>query len=667
MATNILRQANPRRFPLMLRPHGLVWAGVTAALLLTGLLVYGYPFKWAVCWALLLGGLVSVKLAVRPQLALLLSRFCFAASPLVTYSLVEILNYNHPWGSFTALQLGLNLVWYYLGLLVLYFLTGRRDLAARLGMFLGWVLGMANRYAIFFRGRTLFPADFVTLRTALNVAGSYDYTPDQTQVFTGLILLLCLLVSALLPKEHGRRGPSLRLAIPAILASGSFLILFFCTDFLDRAGIEPSMWTTRGNGLALNFSVCLRNSRITPPAGYGKSSLTALRSDYPGDAVPVSGMGTEPVTPVNIIAIMNESFSDLGVIPGTEANQDWMPFWHSLTENTVKGYAYSSVFGGTTANSEYEFLTGNTTAFLPTGVVPYHMYVSKDDPSLVRQLNSLGYRSTAMHPYYASGWNRVPVYEDLGFDQALFLDAFPHTEEDLIRGYLSDQRNYEVLIDQYEQKAPGEKLFLFNVTMQNHSGYDLPWTNLERNVWLTGDYAGQFPTVNQNLSVLYESDKAFEHLIEYFSNVEEPTMILMFGDHQPQVSTTYYQKALGGLDEELDPASAQRKRMVPFLIWANYDIPEADGVELSINYLSTLLAKTANLPLTGYQQFLDHLSQILPVINTAGYQESTGQWTNDRKFLSAQAQAALNDYRQLLYNNIFDKSNRLHDFFTLPE
>ena len=666
MATNILRQERLRKLPLALRSRGPIWGGVTASLVLTGLTVYGYPFRWAVCWALLLGGLACVRLAVQPQTALVLSRFFFAASPLVTYSLVEILNYNQPWESFTALQLVLNLAWYYLGLLALYFITGRRDRAARLGMFLGWVLGMANRYAIFFRGRTLFPADFVTLRTALNVAGSYDYTPDQTQVFTGLILLLCLLVSALLPRARRRQGPTLRLAIPALLASGTFLILFFCTGFLDQVGIEPSMWTTRGNGLALNFSVCLRNSRITPPSGYGKDSLNALRSEYPGTAVPVSASGGDAVQPVNIIAIMNESFSDLSVIPGTETNQDPLPFWHSLTENTVRGYAYSSVFGGTTANSEYEFLTGNTTAFLPTGVVPYHMYVSKGDPSLVSQLNALGYRSTAMHPYYASGWNRVPVYEDLGFDNALFLDEFPHTEEDLIRGYLSDQRNYEVLIDQYEQKEPGEKRFFFNVTMQNHSGYDLPWTNLDRSVWLTGAYAGKYQTVNQYLSAVHESDKAFSYLIDYFSQVEEPTVILMFGDHQPQVSTTYYQKALGGLDEELDPASAQRKRMVPFLIWANYDIPEADGVELSLNYLSTLLVKTANLPLTGYQQFLDHLSQILPVVNTAGFKDSTGQWTSSAKALPAEAQAALNSYRQLLYNNIFDKHSRLSDFFALP-
>ena len=89
---------------------------------------------------------------------------------------------------------------------------------------------------------------------------------------------------------------------------------------------------------------------------------------------------------------MNESFADLTIFEGLELEEDPTPFLHSMTENTIKGYAYSSVFGGTTANSEYEFLTGNTTAFLPAGTVPYQMYVSSGDPTLVGQMAALGYQ-----------------------------------------------------------------------------------------------------------------------------------------------------------------------------------------------------------------------------------------------------------------------------------
>ena len=344
-----------------------------------------------------------------------------------------------------------------------------------------------------------------------------------------------------------------------------------------------------------------------------------------------------------------------------------MPFLHSLTENTVKGYAYSSVFGGTTANSEYEFLTGNTTAFLPAGTVPYHMYISNHEPGLARQMGDLGYRTVAMHPYYSSGWNRVAVYEDMGFDEQYFLEDFSYTEDDLIREYLSDRADYENLIARYEAKEEGESLFLFNVTMQNHSGYTGEWTNLPREVWLTGEYEGKFDTVDQYLNLVYQSDQALEELISYFSQVEEPTMICLFGDHQPQVDTEFYNAVLGGEVDFLDAAAAQKKQMVPFLIWANYDIPEAQGVELSLNYLSSLLTETANLPQTGYQKYLSDLWEELPIVNTVGYVDNQGEWvhTADEKELSPAAQSALDGYKQVLYNHIFDKSNRPGGFFTL--
>ena len=159
--------------------------------------------------------------------------------------------------------------------------------------------------------------------------------------------------------------------------------------------------------------------------------------------------------------------------------------------------------------------------------------------------------------------------------------------------------------------------------MQNHSAYQMAWTNLPREVWLTGALEGRFNTVNQYLSLVYQSDQAFEYLLDYFSQVEEPTLILLFGDHQPQVATNFYTDVLGTAP---DTALAQKKQMVPFVLWANYDIPEAQGVELSLNYLSGLLMDAANLPKTGYQTFLSQLRETVPAVNAVGYQDTDGTW-----------------------------------------
>ena len=596
-----------------------------------------------------------------------LGRGVLVLAPLLAFTLVEYLNYNDPWQDFTPMQIGLNLIWYYLLELIFYFGRGRRVSAAKWALGIAWGLGMTNHYLISFRGRTLFPGDFLTLGTAVNVAGNYDYSLDRMQLISLLILVLALLALSLLPREE-RIPFTWRRFLPSAGIAGVVLAVFFGTGFVENQGIEPSMWTTRGNGLALNFSVCLKYMRVEKPEGYAQESLEQLTADTASDGLSVTVTDPDGTTrPVNVIVIMNESFSDLSVLPGVETNQDAMPFLRSLTENTIKGYAYSSVFGGTTAHSEYEFLTGNTTAYLPAGTVPYQMYVSDGDPTLVSQMAALGYRTIAAHPYRSSGWNRPSVYQNFGFDEVYFESDFQNREYmrgDSRTGYVTDRCDYENLIRLYEEKEEGEPLFLFNVTMQNHSGYQMSWDNLPREVWLTGELEGRFQTVNQYLSLIYQSDQAFEELINYFSQVEEPTMILLFGDHQPQVATNFYTDVLG-----IDPPTelAQKKQMVPFFLWANYDIPEAEGVELSLNYLSALLMDTARLPMTGYQKYLLELWQTAPVINTVGVRGADGTWYGENEALPADLEEAVDGYQLLLYNNIFDKSDRLADFFSLTE
>ena len=650
------------KFPLTLWKRGLLLAALVLFAVLAALLLYGrFPWWQCILWAVLLALPIPLRLRAGERTAVWLRRLCFVLSPLFGFAMVEVLNYNDPLSSFTPLYLALNLAFYYLIAMALYLITGRAKLSACICLVLFWAVGMANRYVLTFRGRAIFPGDLLSLGTAANVASNYDYTPNALQVTTGLICLLCLLLALTIPRQRGRSKLRLRSAAPAALVSAAFAVVFFGTSFLSSMGIKPDLWTTRGDGFALHFAICLRYSTVSPPEGYSEQTLGEIVGKLADDDVSASGALTGAVQPVNLIVIMNESFSDLASVADLETNRDRMPFFHSLTENAIKGTAYSSVFGGTTANSEYEFLTGNTTAFLPLGAIPYQMYVTDGSDSLVSQLNALGYRSVASHPYYSSGWNRRAVYPYLGFSRSLFLNDFQ--DRKYMRGYVTDQSNYENLVRLYEEKAPGEKLFLFNVTMQNHSAYSVPWDGLPKEVWLTGDMAGRYATVDQYLSLMYQSDLALEYLVSYFSQVEEPTMILLFGDHQPQVSTNFYTDMLG---HDPDLATAQKKQAVPFLLWANYDIPERDGVETSLNYLSTLLVETANLPATSYQRFLSGLQETLSAVNAMGYRTADGTWYEDADALPEAARNALLEYQMLQYNDLFeDQADRLTDFFSL--
>lgn len=208
-------------------------------------------------------------------------------------------------------------------------------------------------------------------------------------------------------------------------------------------------------------------------------------------------------------------------------NEDYMPFIHSLqqgAENTQTGYLNVSVKGGNTANTEFEFLTGDTMAFLPAGSIPYQQYITKDTPSMASYLKSLGYETYAMHPYYASGWNRDKIYPLLGFDSFYSsTDFYGSTYE---RGYIDDSSCVDKIIETYEKKDAGTPAFIFNVTMQNHSPYTDGYQNLQGNVTVDGTVSAQ---LSEYLTLVKLSDTALEKLIDYFETQDEPTVIVFFG------------------------------------------------------------------------------------------------------------------------------------------
>jgi len=584
-----------------------------------------------------------------------LSLVLFLTGPILMYSIVEMLNNNRPWIYFSYLQIGLNLAFYYSVYYVIYLIVGRLKLAAGISSTLFYLIGTANHYVYEFRGRTLFPADFVSLRTAINVAGSYDYSPDiiQIQTFIALCLYLSLLILA--PRIHERAVPVPRVLVSLSASCLCFYLVFFGTGAMDALGLEPSLWSTRGNGLMLNMSLSLKCSIGNEPPGYSPEAVADIAAAYASDSV------ADRQLP-NVVVIMNESFADLRVLGEFETNREVTPFLDSLVDEAITGFAYSSVFGGTTANAEYEFLTGNTTALLPEGSVPYQLYVNDHTSALPEQLKTLGYTTFGMHPYLESGWNRVPVYEDIGFSEAIFIDDFENRK--YMRNYVTDRSNYENLTRVFARKTKADApVFIFNVTMQNHSGYDVPFHTAAH---LVGEMQDEYPTVDQYLTLMRESDMALEYLISYFEGVEEPTVVMLFGDHQPNVSNEFHEKMLGGPLDSLSVEDLQKRQMTPYFIWANFPIEAPENTSVSMNYLAPLLLETAGLPLTGYQKFLLELMEALPVVNSVGYVDAGGVNTAYRDELDPNCAELLNAYEMLEYCEVFEQDDRPENFYTLP-
>ena len=161
------------------------------------------------------------------------------------------------------------------------------------------------------------------------------------------------------------------------------------------------------------------------------------------------------------------------------------------------------------------------------------------------------------------------------------------------------------------------------------------------------------------------SDQQLEKLVEYFSRVKEPTVIMMYGDHQPRVSDSFYETMRERNPGKSEIEEREQSYRVPFMIWANFDIEEKDGVELSVNYLSPYLKSVIGAPMTGYQKYLLDLMKELPVITAICTIDKNGVLTNSDDTI--EQQELIDEYRKIQYNQLVDKDNQPGEFYYLRE
>lgn len=589
------------------------------------------------------------------------SRAVFLLGAPASYLMVEILNDNDPFNSLNAEQVLLNLVWYYLIYWIFRMIIGRKGVSAAVSSGFCFVFGLLNHYVLNFRGRIIFPCDVLAIRTALNVAGSFSFKPDQIIWKAAAILgvyWLLILLSHLIFHPKGRQKLHKWTIIGSSGLIAVFCGVFFFTGLLPAIGIYAQQWKTQANGFLLNFTTAIRYSFVSAPDGYSAEKAQKIADSVANDSVSTTFSATQQ--PTNLIVVMNESFADLAAsFPNLKLSADPLPFYHSLTKNTVKGMMVSPVSGGGTANVEFEYLTGDSLAFLPSSTVAYQLYLYDGAPSLVSQVKKMGYHTIAFHPYLASGWNRTSVYPWLGFEAQYYEDDVKNPG--YIRDYVSDVSDYQQLY-RWTDETQG-KTFLFNVTMQNHSSYAQGWNNLKDTVSVDGVTDSNADIYAQYFSLIKESDNAIKKLVQHYSASKERTMIVFFGDHQPPLGNDFYQMLYKKPLDDRFPKEVMQEYGTPFFIWANYDIPEKTGMKISTNFLGTLTAELAGFPLTNWQKLHAELMNVLPVSSTSGFFTSGGLTTDQESQLPQATQKLYEEYRMMAYNYLFDKKNHPSGFY----
>jgi phosphoglycerol transferase MdoB-like AlkP superfamily enzyme len=653
----------------------LTWNGETTETRLDGKFYYQrYDWKLifiaSILWLILMGLLLLPKrkwdALKRNNLHRHIGQVFFVLSPFFSFWLMERFNGTSILSLMKEpIYFGLNFLIYVSFLLVFYLITNRTRISALLLVICTFLLGCTSYYVNLFRGSPLLPNDFASIGTAFNVASNYTLAMDLTVLCNLMLLLAFCIPLALLPGSKGLSlKPRLAFLLVTCLSVGSSYYIYFGSTTIKDHGMIINVWqpikSYREYGFALCFTVHASYSIPSRPDGYSAKAAEEIASRYQSDSV-----SDLPDVMPNIICIMNESFSDLTFLNDVETSEDIMPFIHSMSENTIKGRLNVSVFGGNTADTEFEFLTGNSMAFLPFRSIPYNYYIKSALPSLTYTLTGAGYAGNkAMHPYKPTGWRRNEIYPLLGFSDFISVGSFDGAE--YLRRFVSDDANYDKIISEYEttRETSSDPFYLFNVTIQNHGSYGYQAGKMDEPVDFNDTVLNNSTSAHQFINLIHRSDQAIERLVTYFEQVEEPTVICFWGDHLPKLDDEIYERIYGKSLDSLNLEATSRMYTTPFFIWANYDIEEEELDGISANYLSSYLLKTLNLPMTGYNKYLMDLYETLPVVSQICYKDKDGV-TYDPEDDAFPYQDLLNEYHILQYNNMFDTKNRVEDFFTL--
>lgn len=485
--------------------------------------------------------------------------------------------------------------------------------------------GVITRLKLEMRGEPFLPWDLTQIGDFAGVAGRVKLSPTAPMVCSAVIFTVLLLGSCFLrlPYPHAvrwrRRG-----AVSAV--SGILFCLLLAGTCQSPGmtlalGIVPDMWMQdryyKNYGVITGFLTNLQVLDIEKPEDYSEDAVRAVEekigsgagSDTPLWAELPAGSSASAVQTPNIIFVMNESFWDLTRLEGIEYDRELTPNLTALKKEAAYGYCFSPSFGGGTCDVEFEALTGFSVEHLPAGCKPYQQHVTREMFSLPQYLRAKGYDTVAVHGYYRRFWSRDTAYPNLGFNT--FIAAEDFSAPQLRRGFISDAAMTQRIIREYAARAENGPVFVHAVTMQNHTTYDASRYPENELVQVTRHPGLSEKTLSQLRDFatgVYEADAALGELADYLRTVDEPTILVFWGDHFNPVGEGYELYEKTGYTERGAGVTPDMRR-TDLLIWSNYGSASVDLGTVAAYEISPVMMELYGLEKPALFEFLtDSLS-----------------------------------------------------------
>ncbi len=448
------------------------------------------------------------------------------------------------------------------GSLIVFLTLSASNLFRKKGFVFGFIstiwiaLGVANFVLLGFRTTPLAAIDFQILQSVLGIISVYFNLTQIIMIAIAIVLVIIGLGFSYIKmpksKVHYKSAiVSLLLAFSLVLVVPSFSLEE------ERSNQFPNLVDAYEKyGFVYCFSTSIFDRGIEEPENYSKEAVIELANEYKENEEEVS---LKP----NIVMVQLESFFDVNYLKDISYSQNPVPNFTYLKENYSSGKLTVPSIGAGTANTEFEVLTGMNLDFFGSGEYPYKTVLNEDTvESLAYNLAPLGYKSHAIHNNNGSFYDRHEVFKNLGFDSFSSIE-YMYDVDFTSLGWAKDHILVEEIMKDLESSEGQD--FTFAISVQAHGRYpNLPISS-DNDIEIDGtiDIEKHF-SFSYFINQMYEVDKFIGELVSEMEQFDEPTILVIYGDHFP---------SLGIYNDKLEGCN---RFQTEYVIWSNYDTQQEE-------------------------------------------------------------------------------------------
>lgn len=477
------------------------------------------------------------------------------------------------------------------------------------------IMSVINYNKFLYRQEVLVPSDFLQIREALNIvsdAVSINFlTLRYILLFIFIILtfILTFLIKKIKIKYSIRIIPII--ALPIIVYYYVFSPNCLVNKMIPTHISENVVSVYYQKGFILGFFNEIPNMILKEPANY---TATNVKKIYDNINIDNNSHLNDKNSKPNIIVILSEAFIDPLRLEGVKYSIDPLISIRKYMDEFGYLNMISPQVSGGTANVEYEVLTGVNTSLFHDSAIVYQQYINNEHFSIAHYLNSKGYVCLGIHPYYDWFWRRNKVYPHLGFNNFYSMETMNNTEK--VGPFISDLSLSKEIIEKYEENKV-VPLFIKGISMQNHMPYNLNRYNDDTKiVSIESDNlsSGLKKELTEYVNGLYYASEALDYLIEYFKKVEEPTYIIMYGDHGTYF-VDYVDEYFSLLGHQPGAQTDHLLSQTPVIFWTNQKKEKIETDYIGASFLGKEILKYVGIELPNYFKVLDELHKRVKVLN----------------------------------------------------